>query len=147
MWYNFGAKTKLIRHFLVSMSHFGEHLTLDGYGGDFEKLNNKELVLHCLKDLPDMLDMHILAGPEVYFAAGNDKKDPGGWSGFVVIEESHISIHTFPARGFVSIDVYTCQNNMDKNVAIEYFVKQFELKDTEVNFLERGKKYPDQSIQ
>lgn len=128
------------------MRHFGEHLTLDGYGGDADKLNNKELVLHCLKDLPDMLDMHILAGPEVYFAAGNGKKDPGGWSGFVVIAESHISIHTFPGRGFVSIDVYTCKNGLSQEHIVNYFVQQFDLKETEVNFIERGKKYPEQNI-
>ncbi len=128
------------------MMHFGEHVTLDGYGGNFEKLNDKELVLYCLKDLPGVLGMHILAGPEVYFAEGNNKKDPGGWSGFTVIMESHISIHTFPARGFVSIDVYTCQNGLAVDQIVAYFVKQFELKDTEVNFIERGKKYPSNNL-
>ncbi len=128
------------------MVHFGEHVTLDGYGGNFEKLNDKELVLYCLRDLPGVLGMHILAGPEVYFAEGNDKKDPGGWSGFTVIMESHISIHTFPARGFVSIDVYTCQNGLAVDQIVAYFVKQFELKDTEVNFIERGKKYPSNNL-
>ena len=136
-------KNNLLYFFMV---HFGEHLTLDGYGGNFEKLNNKELVLHCLKDLPGVLGMHILAGPEVYFAAGNDKKDPGGWSGFTVIAESHISIHTFPARGFVSIDVYTCKNGLSQDHIVNYFVKQFDLKDTEVNFIKRGQKYPVQNI-
>ena len=128
------------------MNHFGEHLTLDGYGGDFDKLNNKEIVLYCLKDLPNMLGMHILAGPEVYKASGNGKKDPGGWSGFVVIAESHISIHTFPARNFVSIDVYTCKNGLDPNHIVNYFVQQFDLKDTEMNFIQRGKKYPQENI-
>lgn len=128
------------------MSHFGEHLTLDGYGGNFGKLNDKELVLHCLKDLPDVLGMHILAGPEVYFAEGNDKKDPGGWSGFVVIMESHISIHTFPARGFVSIDVYTCKNGLSEDLIVKYFVDQFDLQDTEVNLIKRGLKYPVENI-
>lgn len=128
------------------MSHFGEHLTLDGYAGNPEKLNDKNLVLSCLKDLPGKLDMHILAGPEVYFAPGNDKKDPGGWSGFVVIAESHISIHTFPGRGFVSIDVYTCKNGLATDHIVQYFVDQFELKDTEVNHIKRGIKYPSKNI-
>lgn len=123
-------------------SHFGEHLTLDGYGGDKAKLNDQELVKRCLQELPDMLDMHILAGPEVYFAAGNGKKDPGGWSGFVVIAESHISIHTFPERGFVSIDVYTCKNGLATDHIVTYFKEQFGLQETETNFIERGKKYP-----
>lgn len=128
------------------MEHFGEHLTLDGYGGDFSRLNDKELVLLSLKELPMKLGMHILAEPVVFFAPGNDIKDPGGWSGFVVIEESHISIHTFPARGFVSIDVYTCKNGLETDQVVAYFTEKFELKDTEVNFIQRGKKYPAENI-
>lgn len=115
---------------------------IDGYGGVYEKLNDKDLVLQCLRELPEKLGMKKLTEPEVYFAAGNDKKDPGGWSGFVVIEESHISIHTFPARGFVSIDAYTCTNGLDRVFIIEYFKKAFGIVDVEENFVERGKKYP-----
>lgn len=128
------------------MNHFGEHVTLDGYRGDEELLNSKDVVLACLKNLPELLDMHILAEPVVYFAKGNDDKDPGGWSGFVVIEESHISIHTFPKRGFVSIDVYTCKNGMDQKYIEDYFIKEFKLTDTETNFIIRGKKYPEKNI-
>lgn len=135
------------KDFLSPMQHFGEHLTLDGYGGSTQKLNDKRVVLNCLKELPDMLDMHILAGPEVYFAEGNGGKDPGGWSGFVVIAESHISIHTFPGRGFVSIDVYTCKNGLATDHIVSYFINQFDLQDTEVNFIERGLKYPTKNLQ
>lgn len=41
--------------------NFGEHVTIDGYGGDFTRLNDKSLVLQCLDDLPFKLDMHKLA--------------------------------------------------------------------------------------
>lgn len=126
---------------MEGQTHFGEHLMIDGYGGSSEKLNDKKLVLVALDELPGMLGMHKLAEPEVYFAEGNGGKDPGGWSGFVVIQESHISIHTFPARGFVSIDAYTCKNGLDTEKIIGYFVDRFELKDTEINLVERGKKY------
>ena len=117
--------------------HFGEHLTIDGYQGEYTRLNDKELVLRCLTELPDILGMHKLASPEVYFAQGNNGKDPGGWSGFVVIAESHISVHTFPERAFVSIDVYTCQNGIDASMITKYFVDMFQLKETEVNFIIR----------
>jgi len=85
--------------------------------------------------------MKKLSTPEIYFAKGNDIKDPGGWSGFVVIEESHISVHTFPGRGFLSADVYTCKNGMDTNYIKNYFKKTFELKELETNFIKRGLKY------
>ena len=126
--------------------HFGEYLMIDGYGGSYEKLNDQSFVLSCLQELPEKLGMKKLADPEVYFAEGNDKKDPGGWSGFVVIMESHISVHTFPARGFVSIDVYTCQNNIDRDRIVGYFSDKFDLSDTEVNFVIRGTKYPAENV-
>jgi S-adenosylmethionine decarboxylase len=130
----------------AKQAHFGEHLTLDGYGGSYDKLNDRDLVLRCLNELPEKLGMHKLSVPVVYEAADNQIKDPGGWSGFVIIAESHISIHTFPARRFVSIDAYTCKNGMDVDIAITYFKEQFELAETETNFVIRGKKYPQQDI-
>lgn len=121
---------------------FGEHITIDGYGGDHDLLNSKELVLECLTGLLEKLGMSKLADPVVYFAPGNNDKDPGGWSGFVVIVESHISIHTFPGRRFVSADVYTCKNGMDKDLVVNYFKEKFKLEDVEVNFIKRGTRYP-----
>ena len=128
------------------MKHFGEHLTLDGYHGNYDLLNSKEVVMDALHDLTTELNMHILGGPTVYFAGGNDLKDPGGWSGFVVIEESHISIHTFPARGFLSADVYTCQNGLDQNLIKQFFRDRFMIEKEEVNFLIRGTRYPSENI-
>lgn len=121
--------------------HFGEHLTIDGYRGSKEKLDNKELVMRCLDELPELLGMHKLSKPEIYRAEGNDKKDPGGWSGFVVIEESHISVHTFPEREFVSADVYTCKNGMDNEFILSFFKSTFDLQEIEHNFIIRGTKY------
>src|ERR1700741_1287228 len=109
--------------------HFGEHLTIDGYGGKQELLDNKELVLGCLSELVEKIGMKKLAEPVVYQALANNKKDPGGWTGFVIIQESHISIHTFPARGFLSADVYTCKNGLDTDLVIDYFKERFQLQD------------------
>lgn len=128
------------------MNHFGEHITLDGYNGEFSLLNSEENVYKALKEMPAEMGMHILGGPVVYFASGNDKKDPGGWSGFVVIEESHISIHTFPARGFISADVYTCQNGLDQQKVVRFFRERFGVKSEEVNFIKRGTRYPSVNI-
>lgn len=131
---------------IVGQTHFGVHLTLDGYGGNFEKLNSKEIVQKCLTELPEQLGMHKIFGPEVLECGEANPKDSGGFSGFVMIAESHISCHTFPYRRFVSIDVYTCQNEMDKDYVIDYFTKAFELQDVEVNFIIRGKKYPQYDL-
>ena len=126
--------------------HFGEHVTIDGYGGKKELLDDQELVFRTLDQLPLKMGMKKLSEPAVFKAAANDQKDPGGWTGFVVIQESHISIHTFPARGFISADVYTCQNGLDTDFIVNYFKEAFDLRDIEQNFIKRGTRYPEKNI-
>lgn len=119
---------------------------VDGYGGNKEKLNDKHLVKSVLTDLPKKLNMKSLCSPEIYFAEGNNLKDPGGWSGFVVIQESHISIHTFPGRRFLSSDIYTCQNRLEKELILGYLRSAFSLTEMEVNLIYRGTKYPNHNL-
>jgi S-adenosylmethionine decarboxylase len=126
---------------------FGEHLTLDGYGGDPKKLNDKKIVMRFISDLPKKINMRILGKPVLYWANEGHIKDPGGWSGFVVVVESHISIHTFPKRCFVSADVYTCNaEGMDKKFVEKYFKKLFDISDIEVGHIKRGTRYPSCDI-
>ena len=126
--------------------NFGLHLMIDGYGGDPEKLNDREVVFRCLDELPGKTNMTKITDPVIKSFPGNDIKDPGGHSGFVMIAESHISVHTFPARKFVSIDVYTCKNEMDRDYIADYFKEQFGLSELEINFVKRGTQYPLQNL-
>lgn len=130
----------------METEHFGEHLMIDGYGGSYEKLNDQSLVLEILNELPAKLGMHPLSESQIFQAPDNNKKDPGGWSGFVVIAESHISVHTFPKRGFISADVYSCKNGIDKDLIRNYFSDKFNLTDIEENFNLRGTRYPGENI-
>ena len=130
----------------VSTCNFGEHVTIDGYRGDFAKLNDRGLVLRCLEELTLKLDMKKLADAQVYCAPDTSGKDPGGWSGFIVVAESHISIHTFPRRGFLSADVYSCKNGLNVDFIVDYFKTRFELQNTEINFFKRGTQYPAENL-
>lgn len=127
-------------------AHFGEHITIDGYGGDPERLNSEDAVFSALVELCDELRMRPLTKPIIISAPDNHIKDPGGWSGFVIIAESHISIHTFPKRGFLSADVYTCQNGVDQEYIVDYFKKKFKLEDVEKHFIKRGTRYPAKNL-
>ncbi len=53
-------------YIMVQTTNFGEHLTIDGYGGSEEKLGRKEIVLDVLNSLPEKLGMKKLAEPEIY---------------------------------------------------------------------------------
>jgi S-adenosylmethionine decarboxylase len=122
--------------------HFGVHLTLDGYGGSPERLGDPGTVRRWLDELPQTLGMTKLADPLLVEVGRRSEKDAGGITGFVLIAESHISIHTFPARRFASADVYTCQNHLDEEWLLEYFRSTFELDSIEHNLIIRGTQYP-----
>ena len=86
---------------------FGLHLMVDGYDADESLLRDKEALLQILDAIPKSMGMHCISDPVVVEVGPKNRKDPGGLSGFVLIAESHVSFHTFPKRGFVTIDVYT----------------------------------------
>ena len=92
---------------------FGQHYIFDGYGGDKYKLMDQQLVSWLLATIPLKVGMRLLGQPIVMPAMPNGKKDMGGFSGFVILQESHFSIHTFGGTGFVSADLYTCNDSLD----------------------------------
>ena len=126
--------------------HFGEHVMVDGYGGSPTLLDDKKVVRGCLDELCALMKMYQLGKPQVYRAPDNHMKDPGGWSGFVVIAESHIAIHTFPRRKFLTADIYTCKAGIDANFFKDFLQKKFKLEDIEMNIVKRGTKYPAHNI-
>ena len=120
---------------------YGLHLTLDGYGGSQKKLYDMKHVFKALNDLPSIIGMSKLTTPYVVDAPPITPKDEGGISGFVMISESHISIHTYPFKGFVTADVYSCKV-FDTEKTVEFFKKHFALRELEINIIRRGLKFP-----
>ena len=59
-----------------------------------------------------------------------------------MIAESHISIHTFPDRQYVNIDIFSCKDFDDKK-AIDRIIETFALEKIKVWIVDRGL---DQSI-
>ncbi|PZC44770.1 MAG: S-adenosylmethionine decarboxylase [Chloroflexi bacterium] len=83
-------------------------MIIDGYKADFKKLSDKTVVYDFLNMLPEEIKMTKLIEPQVYLYKGNKKED-WGVSGFVLIAESHISVHTFPDREYINIDIFSCK--------------------------------------
>lgn len=115
------------------------HLIVDGYGCDAEALRNTDLIYHFLDTLPDGIGMTKMIPPQVYEYHGEKSQD-WGVSGFVLIAESHISIHTFPDRQHVNIDIFSCKS-FDTAKCVKIVESRFGLSRTETNILERGLEY------
>lgn len=117
---------------------------LDLYGGSKKKLDSISFVYGFLDELPAFLSMHKIAPPTVYYWKGSDDPkamDHGGVSGIVLIAESHVSIHTFPDRGYASIDIFSC-NDFDMDGAAQLIMDKFEAKTCERSTTMRGKHFP-----
>ena len=112
------------------------HLAVDGYGGDPTKMWDVDLLKKFLSDYPTALGMTKLCEPEV-LTYNAPKVEDSGVSGFVIIAESHISFHTFPDRGYVNIDVFSCRS-FDAERALQDVKDVFSLKEVRSWTHDRG---------
>ena len=117
------------------------HLVIDGYGGDRDALENAELIRDFLERHPGEIGMTKIAPPQVYTYRGKEPED-WGVSGFVLIAESHISVHTFPERGYINVDLFSCKF-FDSTRSADIVSRTFRLCDVETSVLERGVEYLD----
>jgi S-adenosylmethionine decarboxylase len=122
------------------MIGFGPHLMLDGYGCDKKKLQDLNLIYRILDELPSRIGMTKIMPPYVFKYSGLKPED-WGLSGFVLIAESHISIHTFPEKNFVSVDIFSCKT-FDLEFAEAYLKQAFGMEKVECNVLDRGTEFP-----
>lgn len=119
---------------------FGQHLTIDASFCNRKKLADQGLVYDILNQLPAKIGMTKMTLPYAV-----KWMDPGatiaGISGFVMIAESHISIHTFPEKDYVFVDVFSCKC-FDVEKAVELLVKAFEAKKYTKEVIVRGEDFP-----
>src|SRR5438874_12063447 len=116
------------------------HLTIDGYGGDRELLSSEALLSSLLDRFPGVIQMTKISQPFVMRYVG-DKPEDWGVSGFVLIAESHIAVHTFPERGYVWCDIFSCKA-FEAEGAVVSIVSAFGLTDAQVTKLVIGLEFP-----
>ena len=57
------------------------------------------------------------------------KFEPQGVTGFAMISESHISIHTWPENKMAVCDVFTCGDDTMPEIGVEYMKEQLKATD------------------
>ncbi len=120
---------------------FGVHLMVDGYGCDRERLEDINLIYDFLDEYPTQMDMTKIMPPYVFRYSGAVPED-WGISGFVLIAESHISIHTFPDKQYLSLDMFSCKP-FDTQKALEKVKKHFGIQTCEMKVVDRGQEFPN----
>ena len=114
----------------------GRHLIVDGYGVERKKLTDKKSLSRLLENLPKQLKMRILRKP-IVADISSDRYPHTGYSGFVILLESHISFHTWPEENYVALDVYSCKD-FDEKKAVQYIKKYLGTKRMKLKSIIRG---------
>ena len=113
------------------MESLGRHLLLELYDCSAEVLNSVESVKTAMVEAAKRVEATII---DVVFHEFN----PFGISGVVVISESHLSIHTWPEYRYAAVDIFSCGEVLQPEVAAAYLVEQFGAERTSVVELQRG---------
>jgi S-adenosylmethionine decarboxylase len=115
---------------------FGPHLILDGTRCDTRKLGDRILIEQLLSDYPAAIGMTKIGGPYMFEYQAPDPAY-SGVSGIVVIAESHIAIHTFPALDYFTMDIFSCKN-FDHEKAIQYIKDALDVHEMDRMLVQRG---------
>ena len=120
---------------------YGPHLTLDLYEVDEAKLADLKEIYDFLDKLPAQIEMNKITQPYVFTYRSEKKPEDWGLTGFVIIAESHISIHTYPAKNYASVDVFSCKE-FDPDKTADIIVSWFGAGKWEKHSFQRGKDFP-----
>ncbi|NLY76787.1 MAG: S-adenosylmethionine decarboxylase proenzyme [Tissierellia bacterium] len=109
----------------------GRHILAEFYNCDVDILKDTETIEK------HMVDAAIKSKATVVKSVFHTF-NPYGVSGVVVIQESHLAIHTWPEYGYAAIDLFTCGQEVDPWAAFEYLKDKLKAEKTETMEVDRG---------
>lgn len=101
------------------MNSLGRHIVVEFYGCTPEILDD------VVKIETEMVAAAKNAGATVINSTFHHFS-PIGTSGVVVIQESHLAIHTWPEYGFASLDIFTCGDEVNPWLCYKHLLNAFQ---------------------
>ena len=99
------------------MTKVGEHITLDIIGTNKEY--DPSVFEKIIYEIAKAAEVTILNISKYKF-------EPQGFTILALLAESHISFHTFPEKGIISFDFFTC-GKINPSVAVDIIKKEFKI--------------------
>ncbi|MDU2065183.1 MAG: adenosylmethionine decarboxylase [Sporomusaceae bacterium] len=94
------------------MKSIGRHITADFYGCSFKDLNSIEFIQTAVLAALKNANLTLLDFSHKTF-------EPQGLTVLALLAGSHMTVHTYPDRGFAAIDIYTCEEQSRPDRAIQ----------------------------
>lgn len=114
------------------MNQLGNHIIMDLYGCDADKLDDVDYIR-------DALEKAAAAAGATIVQTVMHRYLPQGITGICLVQESHLSIHTWPEYEFVAVDIFMCGKEGDPEKALDYLQNVLGGKDRQVQKMVRGK--------
>ncbi|MGF7058948.1 adenosylmethionine decarboxylase [Brassicibacter mesophilus] len=115
----------------MKIEQLGRHILVEFYNCDKEILNDHVLIEKYMNEAAEIAKATIVKSVFHLF-------NPWGVSGVVVIQESHLTIHTWPEYGYAAVDLFTCGEEVDPWVGFAYLKEKLKADKTETLEVPRG---------
>ena len=121
----------------------GKHIILDLHEVNSNTLQsitseNFDIFNHFIEYILSTSNITLLAKNVHFFdLIVENKKINGAFTALYLLGESHLSIHTWPERNYIAIDIFTC-GECDVHSVAERISVYFEPKEKRINVLSRG---------
>lgn len=100
------------------MKALGRHILVEFTGCYADVLNDVTVIENSMVKAAQLAGATVINSNFHHFS-------PWGISGVVVIQESHLAIHTWPEYRYAAVDLFTCGETVDPWVSFEYLKKVF----------------------
>lgn len=114
------------------MDTLGRHFLAEYFGCDHELLNDERTLKELLLRAAEAAQVRVVGSIEHSFS-------PAGVTCVVAIEESHLSLHTWPEEGYAAADFFTCGNG-DPSAANALLARGLKAQAVEFLHIERGRR-------
>ena len=113
------------------MKSLGRHVLVEFHGCSAEILNDVPRIEQGMIEAATQAGATIISSVFHHFS-------PFGVSGVVVIQESHLAIHTWPEYGYAAVDLFTCGDTVDPWVSYQSLKAAFEAEHGSAVEINRG---------
>ncbi len=115
----------------MTVTPVGTHCILELFGCSPELLNDEAFIRETVAQ-------SSREGMSTLIQLSSHKFSPQGVTALALLAESHISIHTWPENGYAAVDVFTCGETANPQLACAYLARAFDSDSHTLRMLPRG---------
>jgi len=109
----------------------GRQIMVEFFNCDRERLNDSGFIAKIMKAAAVECGATVVETVFHHFS-------PHGVSGVVVIAESHLAIHTWPEYGYAAVDLFTCGDSVNPEIAFDYLEEHLQAESYTAMEMRRG---------